>query len=479
MKNRIFVGVIAFLSSVAAFGAGDPIREFVGLPSLRTASVGISVLDIDEMKPIAGYDEHRAYIPASIIKLVTSATAIQLLGTDHVMTTRVGYNGNVDSLGVLHGDLIVSGTGDPSLASEFSSRPPTAFVDSVAACIVRAGIRRIEGRIIADGSCFDHRHVSPCWMWEDLSWDYGSGCYGVNYKDNCIRLSVHTDQPGSPARIDKIEPVYPGLSFSNRIQAGEKNTVMAFSAPYSPRYELDGELPANRKAYPLRCSMPDPELLAVYEIAGKLDSLGIGCGQYTTSRLLVDAGESFPLPDVTLLNYPSDTLSNMIRSLNFRSDNLYAEALFRYLSLSDTCRASAKRSAALVDDYWRAEGLDADELFMYDGCGLARNNRISAMLLARILAFAAQQPETGDAFIRSIPLAGEEGTVSRFLRKTRLAGKIRLKSGSMSDVQTFAGYYSTAEKRYAVVVIVNNYIGKRDEIRRAIEELLLGLLPKH
>lgn len=101
------------------------------------------------------------------------------------------------------------------------------------------------------------------------------------------------------------------------------------------------------------------------------------------------------------------------------------------------------------------------------------------MLLARILAFAAQQPETGDAFIRSIPLAGEEGTVSRFLRKTRLAGKIRLKSGSMSDVQTFAGYYSTAEKRYAVVVIVNNYIGKRDEIRRAIEELLLGLLPKH
>jgi D-alanyl-D-alanine carboxypeptidase/D-alanyl-D-alanine-endopeptidase (penicillin-binding protein 4) len=174
----------------------------------------------------------------------------------------------------------------------------------------------------------------------------------------------------------------------------------------------------------------------------------------------------------------SPPLKEIIREVNVESNNHYAEHLIRTIGIK--YRSNAEEDAleagiAAVSDFWNSKGVTTTSLQMYDGSGLAPQNAVSPQLLTDLLVYMYTRSDVASVFFDSLPKAGQEGTLSSFLRDTRLKGRIAAKSGSIGGVQCFAGYLIDGNKRYAFTVMVNKFNGTRPQVRSAIEQLLLEL----
>ena len=203
----------------------------------------------------------------------------------------------------------------------------------------------------------------------------------------------------------------------------------------------------------------------------QLKQAGIAC---TEAGQTTEGG-----PETQLLDYPSESLAQLARSLNVHSLNLYAESLLRHIALASAPRGSAEKGLETIRRYWQPLGADSTELFLYDGSGLARNNRASARYLTQVLAATARDPQVGETFVQSLPLAGSEGSVASFMRNSPLPGELRLKSGTMSDVHAYAGYYTAPSgKRYTIVLMFNNYTCTRTQLKEKIAAWLTATLSK-
>ena len=215
-------------------------------------------------------------------------------------------------------------------------------------------------------------------------------------------------------------------------------------------------------------SIARPDSLFITDLQEKFQTAGI---EVRNSNL----GQ---FPETTWFHYPSDYLGDIVHSLNVRSDNLYAESILRLLSLSAHEKGSAEKGIDIIRKYWQNYEADSLELFMYDGSGLARNNKVSAKYLNCVLKETARDALIGEYFVQTLPLAGKEGSVATFMKHGGLPGELRLKSGSMSDVHAYAGYYTTPQNRYAIVVMINNYTCTRAQLKQKISALLTQVLSK-
>ena len=466
MKKIVILVSLIFVLLPNPAMAQQAVDNFVSDPSLTHASIGIYMTNIKTGETIAAYDEQKAITPASTIKLITSATALQLLGGAYRTYTTVGYSGTIDEKGILHGDLIIRGGGDPSLGSAFGSRDPNDFIDQVAWSIRSSHIKAIDGNIIVDNSLFnDYFPTSPKWMMEDVIWYYGTGCHAFSYRDN--RLDIEVKYNGREYEITNIKPANL-FQIETDLSKGEEENIVVQNT--GNRYTLSGTIPQQKNRYRLSLAVARPDSLFIHELSDRLQRLGITVNHrgYETSANR----------ETTLFRYPSDSLAYLVRSLNKRSDNLYAESVLRLLSISSGTKGNCREGIGQIRRYWQSCGADSLGLFMYDGSGLARNNKVSAKYLARVLEIAAQEPQTGDIFVNSLPLVGKEGSVATFMRNNKLPGELRLKSGSMSDIHAYAGYYTTPQNRYAIVIMVNNYNSSRAQLKQKMATLLNTLLSK-
>ena len=175
---------------------------------------------------------------------------------------------------------------------------------------------------------------------------------------------------------------------------------------------------------------------------------------------------------ILLLDYASPELPVLLKSLLVRSDNMYAESVLRAIAMNASLPATPTGGIKCIEELWSGSGIDMSPLFMYDGSGLARNNKVSALLLARILAYMA--PDKSNEFASLLPLAGEEGTVKHLLARTKQKGRFAVKSGSMGDVQCFAGYYPANNPEYTVAILVNNHSCGNSTLIKNIEALLIN-----
>ena len=465
MKKTIVLYTLLLASLPGIASSRQAIDSFVADPSLTSASVGICITNVATGETVAAFNDRQAIIPASTVKIITTATALQLLGPTYRTYTTVGYTGTIDETGNLHGNLVIRGGGDPSLASAYGSRPADDFITQVVSSIKSHHIQSVEGDIVVDNSLFDGHAVSPKWMVEDIIWDYGTGCHAFSYKDN--RIDIDLRYNGKEYNITGIQPAGRFLVETDLVKGEEEDITVGHNGN---RYTVVGTIPKRKNRCRLSLSIDRPDALFVQELTDRLRLSGINIG-----------GENRPgdsPAETTLLRYPSDSLAYWIRSLNIRSDNLYAESLLRHLALPSQKTGSAKDGIARIRQYWQPLGADSLELFLYDGSGLARNNKISARYLARVLEKTAQNTSIAETFVQSLPLVGKGGSVASFMRDNKLPGELRLKSGSMSDVLAYAGYYTTPDNRYAIVVLVNNYTCKRPQLKYKIASLLTQILSK-
>lgn len=195
---------------------------------------------------------------------------------------------------------------------------------------------------------------------------------------------------------------------------------------------------------------------------------GLEC--YNPDWLIEDIDTDYMPPLQNQLADSGRLLREVVFDTNHESLNLQAETLARMLHPS----CSLDSALAVISDYWRDQGLDTECLWMYDGCGLAPSDRVTARFIVQLLNKMKGDPD----FVNSLPLVGQEGTLKRFLRDTRLSGRGRLKSGTLKTAVTYAGYLTgTNSKKYELCVMVNNYSGKASDVRRGMEKVLLSLIP--
>ena len=456
------------------------IEQFLSVSYLRGASVSIMIKDVNSDSILYSHDAEREVIPASVMKTITTATALEVLGEDFRYETDIMYDGSITD-SILNGNLYIRGSGDPSTGSSELGAERNKMIDEWIDAIKKAGVRVITGSVIADESIFDTEGISMKWMREDIGSYYGQGCYGLNIFDNNYTLFLSTEESGSKPKIVKYDPEIPTIFFRNYLTVNNtnKDSTYIIGFPYSNERYLYGTIPANRSAHKLKGDIPDPALFTAQYFTKLLKNENITVnGAPTCYRILSQEGKWDIHDRKILITTYSLPLKDLVHITNHVSNNLFADAFLKTIGLSyisDEVLSSFDKGIKVLNKFWEEKGFNTSSLWMFDGSGLAATDKTTAGFLCELLSYMSTKSLNSKAFIESIPRAGIDGTVANILKGSRLQGKTRLKSGSMSRVRSYAGYVNIENKQFAVSIIVNNFSCNQSLMKAHIEHLLLSL----
>ena len=432
---------------------------------LKGASVGIVITDLATEKPVFTQNSQTPLSPASVSKLITTATALELLGADFRFETALQYDGTLSN-GVLNGNLYICGGGDPTLGSKFFEND---FLAEFLNILQINGIKQISGTIIADTQLFDNQPLPSGYPLIDIGNWYATGTFALSVFDNIINVYFESGAAGTKPKITKISPQVTGLQIENNLisKKGVGDCAIFSGFPYENRRKVDGSIEANKTDFVVRADMPNPPSVLVDTFTNYLIANGIIINSKKLDTLI------YPTKKYLLYKHFSPPLSEIIENVNHRSNNMFAEHIFKYLSLKNSKQATLAGSIELTKRTWEDNGLDVSKFAITDGCGLSPNSKISAQFINDLLVFMYKKSKNYDVFFESLPVAGESGTITKMLKNTALEGKAHLKSGSIAKVQCYAGYIVLDTKTYAVTILVNNFSTSRTEVRKEIEKMLL------
>ena len=477
MKLSIIIALLSWATvSFSKAQTSEAIKALAMDKVLRGGSFSIKAIDIETGETYCDYSSQKEMIPASVTKLLTTATALRILGADFTYKTILSYSGNIKG-GVLVGDLYIKGSGDPTLGSSYIKQ--ASFLKEWVSSIRKAGIRQIKGRIIADESYFDTEGISLYCSGNDLGSYYTAGSYGLNVFDNRYTLFIRSGSNKLRPWITKTEPADLGITFTNYLVADEVSTdsMYIIGYPFIQKRSLYGVVPTNRKQIVCKGDLPDPALYLATVFKNELKKQGISVGDKATCFRLLHEEKQWKKPLLhTLHTHSSPKLSEIIQATNYASLNLYADALIKTIGKYSSHKKKKGLSSyglgiEAVHGFWQKQAVDCSSLWIYDGSGLSRNTAMTTDFVCKLLCKMADNC----SFRTSIPTVGKHGSVRYFLKNTALDGKAQLKSGSMTRVKCYAGYIKKGEKTYAIAVFANNYNCSGKAMTLSLQRLLLKL----
>lgn len=440
-------------------------------PNCQQANISVLIKDAETGEVIESYRPDNVVPPASVMKLLTTAAALEMLGPDFRFTTTLEYTGYLES-GVLHGDLYIRGGCDPSLGNLKGTQ---AFIFKWVKAIKAAGIRTIDGAVIADMSLLDGDAINPAWLWEDTGNYYAPGIFALNYMSNTLNIVLRSAEVGSVAEVIRTEPLYPGLKTINHIRCTEITYDGAYvhGLPYSNERYLTGSVPSNRGQFGVRSDIPNPGWLLATHLTKYLEDSGVKVNQ--PASFIAEGKLDLGVRQL-IYEHKSDSLGALIAETNIYSNNLYAESIFRYLGLNYGKPGTIHNSCEVVREFWRKRGVTIKGALIKDGCGLAPQDAISAEALVDLLQYM-NNSKYREVWIKSLPVSGNpNGTLSSLCRGTVLEGKIHAKSGTIAGTKNFAGYIDRPDgKQWVFAVLVNSAQGKAKNVQTVIQKYLLDV----
>jgi D-alanyl-D-alanine carboxypeptidase/D-alanyl-D-alanine-endopeptidase (penicillin-binding protein 4) len=397
-------------------------------------------------------------MPASNMKIVTLAAAAERLGWDYRFETKLVSAAPVTD-GVLQGDLVVVGGGDPSL-NERNGRAAAVF-DAWAASLETAGIHAVAGALVADGRAFDREGLGAGWAWDDLAYGYAAPVGALEFDEGLARLTITPGAaPGDPAAL-ALEPPESGLVVTNLVTTGaadERPSLDFRRLPGQARLEARGTVPAGAAPLVRSVSVDDPAAYFARAARAALAARGIEIrGGAATAAERPAAADAAAGGRVLALTQ-SPPLSDIATVLMKVSQNLYAETLLKALG-RDGGPGTAERGIAAVRDVLAGWGLDPDGYVQVDGSGLSRYDYVTADLIVAILKHLYDDPRHRDPFLATLPIAGVDGTLAGRLEHTPAAGNARAKTGTLANVRALSGYVTTRDGEPLVFsIIANNFL---------------------
>jgi serine-type D-Ala-D-Ala carboxypeptidase/endopeptidase (penicillin-binding protein 4) len=387
-------------------------------PALSGTAIGFCLLS-DKGETVLDENATTAFIPASSLKTLTTATALEALGPDFHFITELKSSAVIEE-GVIKGDLVVIGGGDPMLKMD--------DLKAWAVELKKRGLQRVTGGIRADTRFFSGSLYNDYWNWGDIGNGYGSGVSGLNLNHNRYIVMFRAGAAeGAPAELLGINLELPQTAWKNEVTTGPSDSgdgVVIHGGEIATAIHLRGTVPLGATRFQAKGAVPDPARFIEHHFRSLLAAEGI----QVESRSTGAGPAAHPL-----LKHESPALIDIIKSIHATSDNLETECVFRMLGLKQ-----GKPPAEVIREHWKQRGLDLTGLRMEDGCGLARADFIRPLDLARLQYFAAVGPQ-GAAYKSSLL---SEGGLS-------------WKGGAMSGVRSFTGYVKTksgAEYFYALMM---------------------------
>ncbi len=474
MKKRILSSLLLITLFSLTLPAQQEVIDMIRSDtSLTGSSWSVCFADAATGELIFGYDAERNLASASVMKLYPTSAALSLLGPGYRFTTNLLMNGTYNARrGVLDGDLVVVGGGDPSLGSEYFADHYGDVTARWAAELKAAGVKRVKGRVAAAESIYDLNPLPDGWEWGDMGQYYGAGVYDININDNMYKIYITGLDEGEPAVIDSVQEYGRDIALTNYlISSGRSDRGYVYNAPYTHRAWISGTVPVNR-SFALKASIPDPPMAFLKKLDAALRSEGIIIdGRPAAERVTLPAEGTLIAASAT-----SPPLTEIVKVTNHESVNMYAEALSRHLGYQLHNVGSFSAGAAVIREFLDSIGCNPRKSLMLDGSGLSSNNNINALMTVRLLVHMYNSPVAGE-FIASLPEGNLSGTMKNYFRDEMFKGRVVAKTGTISSAKSFAGYFTTnSGRRVAFTTFANGFTVPAVIITGYMEELVRAVI---
>lgn len=442
-------------------------------PITEQANISVYIQNLNTGEVIDSHRETNVVPPASVMKLLTTGAALELYGADYQLKTVVEYTG-VIRRDTLFGDLYVRGGCDPSLGT----KGQTGFQYKWAKAVKGAGIKVIKGAVIVDATMLDPEAQNPAWLCEDAGNYYAPGIFGLNYYDNTMNVVLKSGPVGSVAEVTKTEPYVEDVIFINHIRCAKIDYDGAFVSgiPYSNERYLTGSVPSNLGTFGVKGDLPNPGLLLARHFTKVLQESGVKVLKEPTYQAVYNPMSP---PRVEIYTHLSPKLSELIAEANINSNNLYAEALFRFLGTRYGVPGTIHNAQDVVKEFWKNKKISIQNAIIKDGCGLAPQDAISAKTLVELLTVMARS-KNAEVWKASLPTSGQTGTLKSLCAGTVLEGKIHAKSGTIAGTKNYAGYIDAPNgDTWVFAIMINSAPGKAKNIQKVIQDYLLDVYKNH
>jgi D-alanyl-D-alanine carboxypeptidase/D-alanyl-D-alanine-endopeptidase (penicillin-binding protein 4) len=449
------------------------IDSMVADSRFRSAIWGILIVNPDANDTLYALNAGKLFLPASNMKIVTGSAALVELGPDYQYRTTYAARGKIVR-GVLHGNLVVIGRGDPTVSDHMlhdATIPLRAAADSVAA----HGIRRITGHVVQGGDAFPDANWGYGWAWDDLNEPYAAGVDELMFNEGFTSVVVRGGaKPGAPATVATAPALtYPTLR--NHVHTAAP-TGDAPAQPVTVLYDTaSGELVVNGTVAPRDSTLAlvayrDPAAAYLHAFASALSARGVALRANAVDR----GADSTGALD-TLFVMASPPLREIMPALLKPSQNQIAEALLKTVGLEKTGIGSADSGVRVVRDLLISWGAAPDGFVLHDGSGLSRHDYLTPETIVRVLT-AMRHDTAFQVFYDGLPIAGVDGTIADRMRGTMAAGNVRAKTGFVDKARSLSGYVTTADGTPLVFsFLCNNWTTSVRDVERVQDEIAARL----
>lgn len=482
-KFLIHLGIFALLfSSYSLYlqaGSLETIQtkvaQFLKRPGARSADWGIEILDPTTNKVILAVNPDKPFKPASVLKVITTAAALERLGPDFKFRTGVYTEGTIQADGVLLGNLILVGRGDSNLTDPYGELLQMPALVELAQKLGALGIKKVQGDIVGDDSYFDPTSHGKGWTAQELKSIYGAPINALSINNNVFWIHAHAAKQGKAVSVS----IEPGTSYfrvkNTGITGGPKSreTLIVRYAPGTKTITVTGVLPV-KKTSSHSILLDKPAEVTATMLKEELRRHGINA----TGKVRVIHNGDMPAEATSgwhlLAEHESPPLYRALEIINKHSQNLHAEMLLRTLGAEFKNQGTDEAGLDAVWDFLveaGIEGTDSEKIRLNDGCGLSRDNLVTPRFQTSLLKFLSTRPYF-DLFLSTLAISGTDGTLKNRLASDQVRGNIHAKTGTLNGVSTLSGYMTTKSGRNLVFsIFANNVRASMTTVKRTIDEI--------
>ncbi len=445
---------------------------------------GLLIVDAESGETLYEQNADKYFLPASNMKLFTTALALAKLGPEYRFHTTLETRGTISSEGVLSGDLALVGRGDPNLSNrkfpydlkeEFDG-PPEKILAELADALVAKGVKKISGDVVGDDSYFPRERYPSGWEIDDMVWEYGAAISSIVIDDNTVTLMLTPgEQAGNPVQA-VLTPGTLDFTVANEVvtsAADVKSDLKLTREPGSNVVVVKGTLPAKSGSRKLILAVEEPAQHAAATLKRLLEERGVKLGGVARER---HAGGEMSGDPAVLAEHVSVPLGDSVKLVNKISQNLHSEMLLRTVARQKGVWATPDDLMKIPAEFYEAAGIAPGDVIQTDASGLSRHDLVTPRAIVILLGFAQKQAWFGP-YYASLPVAGADGTLEDRMKNTLAAGRIHAKTGSVEHVRTLSGFAETAAGRRLIFSFLsNNQGGKNHEATDALTGLCVAML---
>jgi len=477
---------VAALAAVLGFGGApaaghqdlqQDLDEILKSPAVARALVGVRIESLRTGELVFARNSDKLVVPASNMKLLTMSVAAERLGWDYRFETKLEAAGRIAD-GVLTGDLIVTGSGDPSIGTPDLGHP--ALFLEWAAALKQAGIREVRGRLIGDDNAFDDGGIGAGWAWDYLTDNYAAPSGALSYNENVVTYRISPGKAEGDRGIVTSLPAGSTFELINETRtaaAGTQASVSVDRMPGSTKLTVSGRIPAGGAPVSRATTIDNPTRYFVEALRLALESRGIKISEGAWD---IDEAASVPVAGRTLIaRRESAPLSALAAYFLKVSQNFYGEMFLKTIGRTPARAGTAVAGRNAVRETLGGWGIGADSFVMGDGSGLSRYDYVTADTIVAILKHVWQDEKLRGPFLAALPVSAYDGTLSSRMRNTPLAGRVQAKTGTISNMRALSGFLTTnSGERLVFSIIANHFTAPTSEVDAVAEKLLLRLVTR-